>query len=778
MQYGGYRANVLTLANDTPSRTNPIRGWAISYVRDQLGNTMLFFYTQQSIANQGRTSPIDDGVFYPTAIHYSGHLSTSDIGHRTVRLRSGERNSATPVKYQAGFALAHSDKRLNTIDLYADSGTENDRHTGFYRSSGDGSLNGPRHITTITKCDSLTTTRCLASLDLVGEVSATTPFDFSNGSVGFPGTRTDYDHFFVDINGDGKKHWLQISQSVDEAWVGSAPLVGAIKAAHWAKYTQPVGATNSFSHHFADIDGDGKADWIRVSRTANEAWRALGLGNGNFQPWTKVPASVAQAGVSTHYFADVNGDGRADWIQFDRSAPGSYGTSSVALSAGNGNFHSWTGNETFYGSSGNYHFADVNGDGMDDRLRATTDPYYELYASNGDGTFVRLVRNDYLTPLPVSAVKFEAGTKHLFADLNADGNADIIRIQPTGGAYVSYGKGNGKITDPVILSSSYKGNDITGDIDGDGMDDLLSMAPGSPTGSTARLALSYHHPAWVTFNLTPQDGVTGSNQVYLEDVNGDGKADLILISTVTKQAWVGFSQAATTGKVISISNPGMPSTDVTYKPLADPTVYSPDNDAVYPMRDSLLPMQRAPRMQLLVASVASPNGIGGKLTTNYSYGGGKVDLTGRGFMGMRWNESTQIDTGITTRNDFRLDWPYTGRPSSTKRLIASRGNNGLLAQTIYQYACTDFVGGGCASALGRRYFVYMSSLASESWDLSGAPFPEITASFEYDEFGNVIRSIDTTSDGFQTQTDSVFSNDATKWRIGSPTRVTVAKTVP
>jgi RHS repeat-associated protein len=79
------------------------------------------------------------------------------------------------------------------------------------------------------------------------------------------------------------------------------------------------GAVNNHEHYFADVNGDGKADWIQVNRTINMGRVGLATGDGNFTHWTNDSAMRGAVDNHEHYFADVNGDGKADWIQVNRT---------------------------------------------------------------------------------------------------------------------------------------------------------------------------------------------------------------------------------------------------------------------------------------------------------------------------------------------------------------------------------------------------------------------------------------------------------------------------
>ncbi len=83
---------------------------------------------------------------------------------------------------------------------------------------------------------------------------------------------------------------------------------------HWTNHSASRGATRDFSHYFADVNGDGLADWIQVANNSNDGWVGLATGDGNFEHWTTYSAARGATKDYSHYFVDVNGDGLADWI--------------------------------------------------------------------------------------------------------------------------------------------------------------------------------------------------------------------------------------------------------------------------------------------------------------------------------------------------------------------------------------------------------------------------------------------------------------------------------
>lgn len=104
----------------------------------------------------------------------------------------------------------------------------------------------------------------------------------------------------------------------------------------------------------ADVNGDGKADFVVVSNQAHATDIFLGNGDGTFQAPTVIVNDAIAVAV-----ADVNKDGKPDLVEGFGD-----GSVSVFLNNGNGTFGSPTSFATAAGSGiSGFFLSDVNGDG-------------------------------------------------------------------------------------------------------------------------------------------------------------------------------------------------------------------------------------------------------------------------------------------------------------------------------------------------------------------------------------------------------------------------------
>jgi hypothetical protein len=391
---------------------------------------------------------------------------------------------------------------------------------------------------------------------------------------------------FTDLNGDG---YLDIAALIPTANAPSQVAVflnqGATAPGAFATptlYAAPTGATGLLA---GDFNGDGKQDLITTiytsgapgTQTASTAY-SIFYGNGD----GTLNGATTQSVASFYAFTagDFNGDGVTDLAFLLASAPNTLFTSvqillgsnsgtfsqgaalpvpvnlpaqefpqgmaAVALTKdgnldllvttnvlnvfrgdGKGGFTA-TGAYAFSGVGGGYLFADVNGDGNQDLIAAGPSSEVFIFLGNGGSTFQAPPGTPVSGPV---------------ADVNNDGIADMVFLPALGGNYfgTALGRGDGSFailnqTTPVPpAQTGYLL--MTGDFNGDGKTDALAIQP----GSVGHNALTCVAPdAQLLSYLGSGDGrfqakgtalaldVSGAGAGATGDFNSDGNLDIIL----------------------------------------------------------------------------------------------------------------------------------------------------------------------------------------------------------------------------------------------------------
>ncbi len=249
---------------------------------------------------------------------------------------------------------------------------------------------------------------------------------------------------------------------------------------------------------------------------------------------------------------DVNGDGVPDIV----TAPGAGGGPDVRVFSGTNGQMIREFMAYAPGFTGGVYVAvaDVNGDGKADIITG---------AGEGGGADVRVF--DGASGQQVAALmpydpNFRGGVRVAAADFNRDGDADVVVAPgPGGGPDVQVFSGmtlNGSATpallarfmayDPGFTGGVYlaAGNQDRGDVNGDGVPDLVT---GAGAGGTAHIKV-FSGATFATLNsfLAFNTDFTGGVRVGLLDVNGDGRSDVVVGSGPGRGAFVRIVDMATT----------------------------------------------------------------------------------------------------------------------------------------------------------------------------------------------------------------------------------------
>jgi hypothetical protein len=310
----------------------------------------------------------------------------------------------------------------------------------------------------------------------------------------------------------------------------------------------------------ADLNGDSKPDLVVINACGGDSscpggTVAVLLNNGTGAFGSATTYSTNGWLPQALAVGDVNGDGKPDIIVANNctSDPGTAscstdGNVAVLLGNGDGTFQP----AVTYDSGGflavSVAIADVNGDGKPDLLVVNRNG--SSMAGSGDGTVAVLLGNGDGTFR--TAVNYDAGALQseavAVADVNGDGKPDLVVANMcqvgtcdlagdlSGSVSILLGMGDGTFTETANYATGAYGTNAlaVADVNGDGTLDIAvsSVCNGTQTLSCGVVGV-------VAVFLGNGDGTfqysagyeifgVGTGSVRIEDVNGDGKADLVV----------------------------------------------------------------------------------------------------------------------------------------------------------------------------------------------------------------------------------------------------------
>jgi len=574
--------------------------WGLSNVNDTRGNLVSYGWWCDSSSD-----------CYPNTVSYNG---TTVTFYREAR--------PDPITFANGSYVGQTNYRLMTVDVQV-SGSRARAYKLTYTTSGSTSRSLLASVQQFGKD---------ATLDATGAVT---------GGTALPAMSLGY----FSTSNDGSFGSL----------LGSAPTTSGADYNGDMRQGEPT---------FADVNGDGKADAVNFiasgtdSNFGTRVYVSLSKGDGTFGPLIGSAPTTSGAyynGDGRHgypMFADVNGDGRADAVLFeDASTTGNFGTRVyVSLSKGDGTFGPLIGSApTTSGADyngdmrqGEPTFADVNGDGKADAVNfiaSGTDSNFgtRVYVSlsKGDGTFGPLIGSAPTT----SGAYYNGDGRHgypMFADVNGDGRADAVLFEDASTT------GNFGTRVYVSLSRS------------DGT--FGSLIGGAPTTSGA----DYNG-----------DGRHG--EPTFADVNGDGKADAVNFQDASTtgnfgtRVYVSLAAVGASSSLSTVSNGLGGTTTIGYTPSSA-------------WANTYLPMGTV--MQT-VSSLTTTDGRGASSTTNYSYQGALWSSSERRFLGFRYVKGVVDAAGDYSETYYHQGVGDISKPDTTY-LKDPAGN--IFSYSSYSYA--------------------------------------------------------------------------------------------
>lgn len=263
----------------------------------------------------------------------------------------------------------------------------------------------------------------------------------------------------------------------------------------------------------ADFNGDGNTDWVVANGGDNDLW--VYPGNGDGTSATPVILNLLGLGPSGVATADLRGTGKMDIIVAEADSS----TIEVFLGNGDGTFQS-SGLYSVTGTPTYVAVADFNHDGHPDlAITMFGQSPVAVLLGVGDGTFGAPILDTWGNGAP-------ALLSLSVADINDDGNLDLVYVDLNFGVGIALGNGNGGLsTGRIVVPDNPYVQYLAaaaGDVNEDGCQDIVATDP-------LAFAEIYTGNCNGTFASNPQFQGIGDIgvSVALRDMDGDGHLDIV-----------------------------------------------------------------------------------------------------------------------------------------------------------------------------------------------------------------------------------------------------------
>jgi len=666
---------------------------------------------------------------HQNTIEYSYFIDVANGVHRIASMNyAGAANASVQFSYEnrpdilnyyiSGAKLSNS-ARLKSIETRSDSNP--DPVTSYtLRYDNDGLVNGTR-LKEINQCVGL-------------ECKKSTKFDWDVVNNQFLGDiKSEYINVgeddsisWADIDGDGRADFCLKSRYKIQCTVAINSGFGA---------TFKSGASNlrlnqsGISRQWADFNGDGRDDYC-LADLNNSAVQCTVLTATGFGATYSLGALSLGYAVS---WGDFNGDGKADFCRVDDRS-----RVKCTVSTGTGFGATYTSTLNIRDRDLAKSWVDFNGDGKIDYCRSYGTRSLQCTVSTGTG-FGATYTSGALN-LGYDDTDYNINPVRSWVDFNGDGKADFCRVIDSSHIQCteSTGAGFGNTYTSARIGTGTNYSEFAKswvDFNGDGKVDYCRAVGGYKIQCTESTGTGFG-ATFTSGQLNIGSEVPGNRWV---DFNGDGRADYCRLTVSNVRCTINGKKPS---KIIGITSGTGVQTTISYESLTNSDVYTKDNDAEYPVVDIQSSMKVVSKV--VVDSVADSFNY-----KTYKYAGLKYDLLARRSLGFRLMSSLDWPSILTKTNIYGQKSPYIGMLMSS-----SVAHNGKKLTHTTNIIKTDF------KSNSGMYLPYTSKSTTTNYELDKALFSTVTTDTTLDKFGNTdLKTVTTTTPGgehFKTVIDNEF----------------------
>src|SRR5579862_2766987 len=580
------------------------------------------------------------------------------------------------------------------------------------------------------------------------------------------------DIYLSDANGNFVNNTVE--QAMYDYWPVKQVNPDQYDGASWFSYAGHSPCCLAATPSILDMDGDGFSD-ILLPVTAwfdNEVWTNPEI----FEVLRNNQSGMlGQLTTSNTFFynsqivGDFDGDGRDDVFNWCESPTCPIGYSTYAepqLSDGTGNFANNQNLMISLPTDAGVSVGDFDGSGCSGLFQqnATQSEPGEIY------DFCDLPNGAQgVVSMQIPNWSFSGSSaKVVLGDFNGDGKTDILVANSNGATlYLSSGK-DLRLYQVCTSGCAVGGSSwhnytiVVGDFNGDGKADVALISNTSSTAHAIYLSTGTDFVAGPTISNS-----NGCNSATVADWNSDGASDLWLQGCSGNDTEYTFAYTPELLQQVDDGNGKV--TTVSYDRInKGGSLYTNGSGATWPTQYVNGPIY-------VVSGIATSDGIGGTRSWSYNYQGLEKNVAGLGFKGFDDVTVTDNQTNIVKTVEYYSGWPLYGYPKNlTVTWCCNTGQSKVtLANIAYAYYFQN---------LGGYYFTLPYTTSYQGNDLDGSPWPSTQTTFAYDNctynnsggncgssYGNLAQKTYANQlDGFTSLVSNTYNPDTADWVLDLP----------